>query len=109
MTAARQSLGDPGDPPAAIPFDQHPNQRAVSLELDLAGVLGIGCQHPLKEISKRATIFRRHELPELLEVRHVAIQTQQRSPRQIEFQNPPIAIPEEMPSRGEIEQVIILF
>jgi len=45
-------------------LDQRMHRLPVSEELDLAGLSGVGRQHPVAEISKRWTVFDGYELPE---------------------------------------------
>ena len=37
------------------------------------------------------------------------VQAQQGRPGQVDLQDPPLAIPQEIPDRGEIEQIVVLF
>ena len=56
--------------PLAVPggdaLDQHIDRLAVLEDLDLAGLLGVGRQHPVAEIGKRGAVFQGHELAEPL-------------------------------------------
>ncbi len=49
----------------------------------------------------------RHELAETLVDHGVAVQSQQGGPGQVDLQNPPLLVPQEIRNRGEIEQVAV--
>ena len=78
-------------------------------ELDLAGLLGVAGQHPLAEIGKRGAVLRGHELPEPFLHRGLAVQAQQCGPGEIDFQDPPLVVPDKIPNRGEIEEFEVLL
>ena len=88
-------------------LDQHSDRLTVVQNLDLAGLLGIGQQYPAAEIGKHRTVFQCHELAEPLLDHHAAVQAQQRRPSQVDFQNVPLGIPQEVANRRESEQVLI--
>ena len=59
------------------------------------------------EIGKRVAVLQRHELAKPLLNHSAAVQSQQCGPGQVDLQNPPLVVPEEIRNRGEIEQVAI--
>ena len=106
MTAARQSRSAPAIS-AGGPLDDRIDRLPVLEELDFTGLLSVGRQHPLAEIGKPSTIFHGHELPEPLVDHQAAIQAQQRGPGQVDLQNPPLVVPEEIGNWGKMEQVAV--
>ncbi len=90
-------------------LDQRINGLCVAKERDLAGLLGIGGQHAVAEIGKRAAVFQGHELPEALLHRGLSVQAQQGGPGQVDFQDPCLVVPEEIAHRGEVEELVILL
>ena len=61
----------------------------------------------MAEIGKPSTVFHGHELAEPLVDHHAAVKAEQRGPGHVDFQNPPLVVPQEIRNRGEIEQVAV--
>ena len=90
-------------------LDQHIDRLPVLRSLTSQVCLVSVASTRLQKSANAGAVFRRHELPEPLLDHGVAVQAQQRGPGQVDLQNPPLVVPQEIPNRGEIEQVVVLL